>query len=184
QCLCIALQEDAAETAEISRVGPRQRERVADACGLRPEYRVLKNTVERRFESEGAFGVERLQRKPELGGNFHLGRERTKTFFAAIDFEPACLAEISCRIGLAHQRFVLRHGAREQWADQSCGLGQTLRLRGRTERKQPGNNLRQKRGMIAGFARALERNTQKRVEIGRKCRRKYRVTLDNACISV
>ncbi len=70
----IALQKNAAKLAKMCRVGPRHGERIADARRLGPEHRVRKHAIERWLERQCTRGIKRLQRKPKLGGNLHLGR--------------------------------------------------------------------------------------------------------------
>ena len=88
------------------------------------------------------------------------------------------------RAGFGAQRFVLAHRPRKQRPHQPRGLDQSRRLRGGAERQKPRRDLRQKRQMVIGNRRTLERDAQQLVPMRRKRRRKNRVAFDDAGIAV
>ena len=158
----VAGKRHAAQRRKARGIGARDAERIAHARRLRPEHRMREHRIERRLQRLRARGVERLQRQAELRRQIEFRLQRREAALAAINFQPAGLAQVMRGARFRHQRLVLGHRARKQRADQPRGFQQTRRPRRRAERQQPGRHLRQKREMIIGLARALERDARQR----------------------
>ncbi len=72
----IAGQRDAAELGEARRIGPRHRQRIADAGGLRPEHAVAEHRPQRRLQRLHASGIERLERQVEFPRQIEFALQR------------------------------------------------------------------------------------------------------------
>ena len=89
----VAGERHAAERRKARGISARDAERIAHARGLRPEHRMREHRLERRLQRLRARGVQRLQRKAELCGKVDFPLERREAALAAIDFQPAGLAQ-------------------------------------------------------------------------------------------
>ena len=180
----IAGERQAAERRKARGIGPRQRQRIAHAHRPGPMHGVTEHRRKRWFERTRRVAIERDIGDAEGCGKIELALEPGKRGLGTIEFQPAGAAQIFGRAGLQAQRLMLGDRAREQGPHRLCGLDQPLRLRRGAERQKPGRDLRQKREVIIGEWRALERDAKKRRPIRRKRRRKDGVALDDAGIAV
>ena len=131
---------------------------------------VAEDRLERRLKRARRLGVERDVGDAEARRQFKLPRLRGERAVAAIELEPAVAAQIALAAGLGDERLVLGDCARKQRPHQLRGLDQPCRLRCGAERREPRRDLRQKREMIVGFRRALERDAQERRPVeGKAC---------------
>jgi hypothetical protein len=137
-----------------------------------------------RFERARAVEVEHHIGDPEIFGELELAPLRRESALAPIKLEPAGAAEISLGAGFGAQRVVLGDRARHERTHEPSGFSEPRRLGGRVKCRQPRRDLRQKREMIVGLGRALERDPQAFPPIGGKCRRKHRIALDHTGIAI
>ena len=180
----VAGERKPAERGKARRIGARQRQRIADAHRAGPMHGVAEHRLERRLERARRVAVERHIGDAEARGELELARLRRKRLVAAVEFQPAGMAQIFLGAGFRAQRLVLGDRAGHQRPDDLRGLDQPRRLRRGAEGEQPRRDFRQKRQMIIGFRRALERNAQERRKARRERRRKDRVAFDDAGIAV
>ena len=101
-------------------------ERIAYAGGARPEHGVPKDRRETRLELARPIGIEHVLGHPEFLRQRELALQCVKGAIAAIELEPACLAQEALRAGLREQRLVLDKRARKQRTYQPRGLDQPL----------------------------------------------------------
>jgi len=118
----IAGQRNAAEHGQARGIGARQPERIAHARRLRPEHRMREHRLKGRLQRLRRRRVERLQRQAELRGEVELALQSLEAAFAAINLQPAGLAQELRSAGFRHQRLVLGHRLRKQRTDQPRGF--------------------------------------------------------------
>ena len=180
----IAAHHHAAERGETRRVGLGNRERVGDAGDALPMNRVPKGRREARLKLARALRIERAVGNAELLRQREFTLERAKRAIAAVELEPAFLAQIPERARLRQQRFVLRHRARKQRTHRPGRRHQARGRRRSTKFEQPWCDLRQEGQVIVGFRRAFERDAQQGDGVRRKGRWKDGVALDRPRVAV
>src|SRR5262249_1248300 len=147
----------AAEGGKTASVSLRHGQRIRDARGARPEHRATKDRRKAGFELARSIHVERLLGNAEFLRERALGLECLECALAAIELEPAFLAQITGSAGFLQQHLVLRERACKQRPHQPRGFNQPLGTRGGAKRDEPRRKLWQIADVIVGFRRALER---------------------------
>src|SRR5262249_57469577 len=127
----------AAECGEARGIGLCHGQRIRDARGAWPVHRATKYRRKTRLELARSIYIERVVGNAECLRERTLGFERLECALAAIELEPAFLAQITGSAGFLQQHLVLRERAREQWAHQPRRLDQPLGTRGGTKRDEP-----------------------------------------------
>src|SRR6266545_4754006 len=122
----VATHHHAAERGKTRGISLGHRKRVSDAGGPRPEHGVPKDRREIRLELARPIGIEHVLGHPEFLRQREFTFERIECAIAAIELEPACLAQEALRAGLREQRLVLDKRARKQRTYQPRGLDQPL----------------------------------------------------------
>ncbi len=173
-----------AERGKARRQGLGHRERVGHAGDAPPVHRVAKDRRQGGLELARALGLECAIGNAEFLRQRELALERREGAVAAVELQPALLAQIARGAGIGEQHLVLGERAREQRAHDACGLDQPRPARGGAELDEPGRDLRQEGEVVIGLGRALERDAQQGRPIGRKGGRKDRIAFDHAGIAV
>ena len=109
----IPAHDHAAERRKARRIGLGHGERVGHAGGMWPVHSATKDRREARLEVARSIGIEGVVRHAELVRERKLTFQRLERAIAAIELEPARLAQEALRAGLRQQRFVLRERARK-----------------------------------------------------------------------
>jgi hypothetical protein len=117
-------------------------------------------------------------------GQIELGLERGESALAAIEFEPAGLAQVGHGARLFHQQLVLGDGERKQRAIEPRRLGNALGPRGGAEGQEPGRDLRQEAQVVVGLACPFERDLEQPGKARRKGRRQDGRALDHPGVAV
>ncbi len=158
----VALEHEPAQRRKTRRIGLGQCERIGDARGFAPEDAVTKSRRERRLELTRAIEVEHLMRQSEPHRQLALGRGVGEACIAAIDLEPAGLAQVAPGPRFRDQRLMLGQRAGEQ-GPHCVGKRHPACRRGlRPVCHEPGRDPWQKSNMIVRLGGALERDPQQR----------------------
>src|SRR5262245_47353452 len=103
----IAARHHAAERGKACGISLGHCKRVGHAGGAWPEDGVTKDRRKTRLELARSIGIKHVLGHAELLRQRELTFERIECAIAAIELEPACLAQITFRTGLREQRLVL-----------------------------------------------------------------------------
>ncbi len=180
----IAIDEHAAERREARRIGARHHQRIGERGDVRPHQRMAEHRQKARLKRERAFGIERLRRDADLRAELELRLHRLERRIAAIERDPAGLAQVFHRAQLFEQLLVLGDRGGHQRAQLDRAVLQLLRRRPAVICDQPRRDLQEIAPMVVRLGRALERDLDELLQAARERGRKHARADDDAGVAV